>query len=94
MWVLRCMCVVLSQTKNGLPASFCRLMKSFAAVTKSSSQVSMRFLVSGPVSVTLCLPTLPQRGSSVGSSTSVAQECITPRGPNLWRKFGNSFSLG
>ena len=54
----------------------------------------MRFLVSGPVSVTLCLPTLPQRGSSVGSSLSVAQECITPRGPNRLRKFGKSFSLG
>ena len=35
----------------------------------------MRFLVSGPVSLIFCLPTLPQRGSTVGSSLSVAQEC-------------------
>ena len=86
------MCVVLSQTKNGLPASFWRLMKSLAAATNSSSQVSMRFLVSGPVSSIFCLPTLPQRGSSVGSSLSVAQEWMTPRGPNFLRKFGKSFS--
>jgi hypothetical protein len=34
-------------------------MKSDAAATNSSSQVSMRFLVSGPVSSIFCLPTLP-----------------------------------
>ena len=39
------MWVVLSHTKNGLPASFWRLMKSLAAATNSSSQVSMRFVV-------------------------------------------------
>ena len=32
----------------------------------------MRFLVSGPVSSIFCLPTRPKRGSSVGSSVSVA----------------------
>ena len=62
MCVNRCMCVVLSHTNQGLPALFCRLMKSVAAATNSSSQVSMRFLVSGPVSSIFCLPTLPQRG--------------------------------
>ena len=66
-------------------------MKSLAAATNSSSQVSMRFLVSGPVSSIFCLPTLPQRGCSVGSSLSVAQEWITPRGPNFLRNFGNPF---
>ena len=49
----------------------------------SSSTVSMRFLVSGPVSLIVCLPTLPQRGSVVGSSLSVATQCSTPRGPKL-----------
>ena len=83
------MCVVLSHTKNGLPALFCRLMKSFAAATNSSSQVSMRFLVSGPVSLIFCLPTLPQRGITVVSSLSVAQEWMTPRGPKFFLKFGN-----
>ena len=50
----------------------------------------MRFLVSGPVSSIFCLPTLPQRGSSVGSSLSVAQEWMTPRGPKFLWKFGKS----
>ena len=94
MWVKRCMWVVLSQTKNGRVESFARLMKSLAAATNSSSQVSIRFFVSGPVSSILCLPTRPQRGCSVGSSSSVAQEWITPRGPNIWRKFGKSSSVG
>ena len=88
------MWVELSQTKNGLPASFAFFMNSLARATKSSSQVSMRFLVSGPVSSIFCLPTLPQRGSTVGSSVSVAKECMTPRGPNVFLKFGKSFSLG
>ena len=77
------MWVVFSHTKNGLPASFWRLMKSFAAATISSSTVSMRLRVSGPVSSIFCLPTRPQRGCSVGSSLSVAQQCRTPRGPNF-----------
>jgi hypothetical protein len=34
--------------------------------------VSMRFLVSGPVSSIVCRPTRPQRGCSVRSSVSVA----------------------
>src|SRR5262245_57191559 len=38
---------------------------------------------SGPSSTMRCLPTLPQRGITVGSSTSVAQECTRLRGPNL-----------
>jgi hypothetical protein len=68
------MCVVFIHTKNGLPAEFCRLMKSLQAAIVSSSIVSIRFFVSGPVSSIFCLPTRPQRGSSVGSSLSVAHE--------------------
>ncbi len=71
-----------------------RLMKSCAAATNSVSQVSMRFRVKGPVSSIFCLPTRPQRGCSVGSSSSVAQEWITPRGLNLLWNSGKSFSGG
>ena len=63
--VWRCMRVALNQQKNGLLACACRLMKSIAASDVSSSIVSMRFLVSGPVSSMVCLPTLPKRGSTV-----------------------------
>ena len=84
-----CMCVVLSHTNQGLPALFCRLMKSVAAATNSSSQVSMRFFVSGPVSLIFCLPTLPQRGWTVLSSLSVAQQCMTPRGPKFSKNLGS-----
>ena len=64
--------VALNQQKNGLPAACCRFMKSIAAAEVSSSIVSIRFLVSAPVSSIVCLPTLPKRGSTVGSSLSVA----------------------
>ena len=84
------MCVVLSHTNHGLPAFSCRLMKSLAAATNSSSQVSMRFLVSGPVSSIFCLPILPQRGITFGLSLSVAQQWSTPRGPKFSLNFGSS----
>ena len=64
----------------------CRLMKSPAAATNSSSHVSMRLRVSGPVSSIFCWPMRPQRGCSVGSSLSVAQQCSTPRGPKVGRE--------
>ncbi len=60
----------LHHTKNGVPAAFWRLMKSIAAATVSSSTVSIRFFVSGPV-------------SSIRPS---AKLWITPRGPNRSRK--------
>jgi len=56
-------------------------MKSIAAPVVSSSIVSIRFFVSAPVSSMVCLPTLPQRGRSVGSSLSLALQRNTPRGP-------------
>src|SRR4051812_34500584 len=40
---------------------------------------------SGPSSTIFCLPTLPQRGITVGTSFSVAQQCSTWRGPYLSR---------
>ena len=59
--------VVLNQQKNGLPAFLARPRKSWAAARTSSSIVSMRFMVSGPVS----------------SILPSAVDLITPRGPNL-----------
>ena len=64
-------------------------LRSIAASLVSSSIVSMRFLVSAPVSSIVCLPTLPNRGSSVGSSALVALHLSTPRGPNLARNCGS-----
>ena len=77
--------VEFHQQKNGVPPDCCRRMKSTAAAEVSSSIVSMRFLVSAPVSSIVCLPTLPKRGSVIGSSRSVALHFNTPRGPNLAR---------
>ncbi len=70
------MWVELNQTKNGVSASFWRLMKSTAASWNSSSQVSIRFLVSGPVSSMRWVP------------SALAQVCRTPRGPNFLRNSG------
>ena len=49
-WVNACMRVVFIQVKNGLLALACRCMKSIAAAVVSSSIVSMRLRLSGPVS--------------------------------------------
>ena len=49
----------------------------------SSSTVSMRFGQSSPSSSIFCLPTLPQRGSMVASSLSVAHECKQVARPDL-----------
>src|SRR5215831_3323771 len=84
----------IDPAENGLPAACWRLIQSLAAATNSSSQLSMRFLLSGPVSSIFCLPTRPQRGCSVGSSFSVAQQWRTPRGPNFALNCGNSFGSG
>src|SRR6516162_3592316 len=81
--------VALNQQKNGLLAVTCRLIKSTAASEVSSSIVSMRFRVSGPVSSMVCLPTRPQRGCSVGSSVSEALLRKTPRGPNCSLNLGS-----
>ena len=83
-----CMRVELNQQKNGFSALCCRSMKSSEAARNSSSTVSMRFFVSGPVSSIVCLPTRPKRGSSVGSSVSLALHRSTPRGPNFASELG------
>ena len=67
-----CMRVEFHQRKNGLSAFFARSMKSSALAVTSSSIVSMRFFVSGPVSA--------MRPS--------AKLWMTPRGPNFFLNSG------
>ncbi len=67
-----CMRVEFHHRKNGLSAFFARSMKSSALTVTSSSIVSIRFFVSGPVSV--ILPS--------------AKLWITPRGPNFFLNSG------
>src|SRR5215510_3468854 len=75
------MAVVLNQQKNGLsPLPFLSSQVNVCCST-SESKVCMRSRVSIPVFSIFCLPTLPNTGSSVASSLSVAQACSTPRGP-------------
>ncbi len=50
------MAVELYQRKNGLSALACFSIHSIARAVISSSIVSMRFLVSGPVSAIFCPP--------------------------------------
>ncbi len=73
-WVRKCIRVPFHQQKNGCPAAFCRLMKSFAAASDSSSMVSIRFFVSGPV-FSIVWPPFPS-----------ALHLRTPRGPKVSRK--------
>ena len=51
--------------------AICALDEIVGAPRNSSSIVSMRFLVSGPVSSHFCLPQVPKRGSSPGVSVAV-----------------------
>ena len=51
-----CMRVEFHQTKNGLSSFFASAMKPIASVVTSSSMVSIRFLVSGPVFSIFCVP--------------------------------------
>ena len=86
--VKTCIRVGFIQTKNGLLACFARSMKWMVESRMTSSKVSMLYLMpaigcggSGPSSTMRYLPTLPQRGCTVGSSVSVAHEWIRLRGP-------------
>ena len=74
------MCVVLSHTKNGVSPAWASAMNRSASGTTSSSIVFIRSLVSGPVSSMRWVP------------SPFAQEWMTPRGPNLFRKSGKSSS--
>ena len=65
-----CMRVEFHHRKNGLPSACALSMKASASVVTSSSTVSIRSRVSGPVS-SICWP----------PSTN-AEDRITPRGPN------------
>ena len=68
-----CIRVEFHQTKNGLPSAWAFSMNSSAAAVTSSSTVSIRLRVSGPVS-TISPP---------------AVERMTPRGPKRSLKAGS-----
>ena len=68
-WVRKCMWVVLTHRKNGTSSACLRSMKSMAPSMISSSMVSIRFFVSGPVSSIVCVP------------SGFARQRSTPRGP-------------
>lgn len=76
------MCVELNQTKKGVSSCAWVRMKPAAASRNSSSTVSIRFFVSGPVSSMRWVP------------SAFAQEWSTPRGRNFSLKPGNSSSVG
>ena len=79
-----CMRVVFHQMKNGFPSLCAFSMKSIVLLVISSSIVSIRFIVSGPVSSQVCLPHGPKRGSGgAGLSVAVATQRKTP----WWTKF-------
>ena len=69
-WVQMCMRVVLCQMKNGCLAFVSAPWHRALPSRNSSSTVSIRLIVSGPVSSMVCMPTRPKRGSTVGSSLS------------------------
>ena len=68
---------VLYQMKKGFPSLWHLSMKASARSVASSSIVSIRFLVSGPVSSIFC-PPFPS-----------AQQCSTPLGPNCLLNAGS-----
>jgi hypothetical protein len=76
------MWVVFTHAKNGVPAALWRRMKSIATSATSSSMLSMRFLVSAPVSSIRCVP------------SPFAHEWRTPRGPKRPRNWGKSAAGG
>ena len=74
-----CIRVEFHQQKNGLSSLTAFSMNFRLASRNSSSTVSMRLMVSGPVFSIFCVP------------SGLAQLCSTPRGPNF---FLNSGSFG
>ena len=75
--VQMCMRVEFHQRKNGLSAFFASAMKRIVSLVISSSMVSMRFLLSGPVLSIFCVP------------SGLAQVWITPRVPYFLRSSGS-----
>src|SRR5215468_4467592 len=93
--VTTCIRVGLSHTKNGFDCCLALSINAKALSRMTSLTVSMLYLMfgigrggNGPPSTIFCLPTLPQRGSTVGSSTSLATEDTRLRGPTLFRRAG------
>ena len=76
-WVRKCMRVAFHQMKNGLSVGVTSSRYSRVRAVTSSSIVSMRFCVSGPVSSIFCVP------------SACAQLWMTPRGPKRFLKAGS-----
>ena len=72
-----CMRVEFHQRKNGLSAFFAFSRYSSEALVTSSSMVSMRLMVSGPVLSIFCVP------------SEFAQQWSTPRVPYFFRIAGS-----
>ena len=82
--VTTCMRVGLSQTKNGLPSFWALSMNAMRRGRGSRHPPSpCASGHSSPASSIFCLPILPQRGCTVGSSTVVAHEWTMLRGPTV-----------
>ena len=69
--------VAFHQRKKGLPVAVTSSRYSSVRAVTSSSIVSMRFFVSGPVSSIFCVP------------SGCAQLWMTPRGPKRFLKAGS-----
>src|SRR5262252_6112010 len=82
-------CLALSMNSHeSLTSTSSKVVMSYLAFRNGMSCMFCTFDMSGyggsgPSSTIFCLPILPQRGISVGSSLSVAQQCTRLRGPNL-----------
>src|SRR5215510_6934947 len=76
------------KSPDALTRTSSKVVMSYLAFRNGRSCMFCTFDMSGnggngPSSTILCLPILPQRGISVGSSLSVAKLWITLRGPYL-----------
>ena len=88
-WVRKCMWVKFTQTKNGLPAFVLPLDEVHGPVGDVVVDRLHPLLGQRAGVLDICLPTLPKRGSTVGSSLSEALQSSTPRGPNFARNAGS-----
>ena len=80
--------MVLSHTKNGLPALFCALDEVLGGRDELVVAGFHALLGQRAGILDLLLADLAPARLSVGSSLSVAQEWMTPRGPKFFLKFG------
>src|SRR5215470_8004195 len=82
------------KSHDDLTSTSSKVVMSYFAFRNGTSCMFCTFDMSlnggrGPSSSIFCLPTFPQRGISVESSLSVAQQCSTLRGPYFARNAGS-----